>query len=154
MAPPKIRFLYTGIRVRDLETSIRFYRALGMRVLFRGTMDHGGQYVHMALPRSIVRLELNFYPEGNPYHTPWGPGSEFDHLGFIVDDADRWTKRLKAAGGTEALPSWSEASSRIGYVNDPNGVTLEVFSLTKKPRRRRAPPRRRTPAARARRRAA
>ncbi|HTT26753.1 MAG TPA: VOC family protein [Thermoplasmata archaeon] len=148
MAKPKIRFLYTGIRVRDLERSLRFYRALGMRVLFRGKMDHGGEFVHLALPRSIVRLELNYYPEGNPYYTPWGPGAEFDHLGFIADDADRWIARLKKAGATEALPTWTESTSRIGYVNDPDGVTIEVFSPLKRPRKA---PRRRTPSARRRR---
>jgi lactoylglutathione lyase len=137
MGTPKIRFLYTGIRVRDLDRSVKFYRALGMRVLFRGKMDHGGEYVHLALPRSIVRLELNYYPEGNPHHTPWGPGSEFDHLGFVVDDADRWIARLKKAGATEAVPPWSETTSRIGYVNDPDGVTLEVFSRIPKPRKAR-----------------
>jgi lactoylglutathione lyase len=136
MAKPKIRFLYTGIRVRELERSIKFYQALGMRVLFRGKMDHGGEYVHLAIPGSIVRLELNYYPEGNPHYTPWGLGSEFDHLGFIVDDADRWLARLKKAGASEALPAWSEKTARIGYVNDPDGVTLEVFSLVPKARKR------------------
>jgi|HubBroStandDraft_3_1064219.scaffolds.fasta_scaffold213539_2 catechol 2,3-dioxygenase-like lactoylglutathione lyase family enzyme len=134
MPKPKIRFLYTGIRVRDLDRSIKFYQALGMRVLFRGKMDHGGEYVHMAIPRSIVRLELNYYPETNPYYTAWGPGAEFDHLGFIADDADRWIARLKKAGATQAIPSWNEQTARIGYVNDPDGVTLEVFSLRKKKR--------------------
>ncbi len=142
MAKSKIRFLYTGIRVRDLERSIRFYRALGMRMLFRGKMDHGGEYVHLAIPGSIVRLELNYYPEGNPYYTPWGPGSEFDHLGFIAEDADRALDRLEKAGATVAIPRWNETSSRIGYVNDPDGVTIEVFSLVKKPRRTKAVKRR------------
>ena len=133
-AKPKIRFLYTGIRVRDLDRSVRFYKAMGMRELFRGKMDHGGEYVHLAFPRSIVRLELNYYPEGNRFHEPWGPGSEFDHLGFLVDDADRWIRKLRSAGASEAIPTWSETSSRIGYVNDPDGVTLEFFSPRPKPK--------------------
>jgi lactoylglutathione lyase len=141
MAKPKIRFLYTGIRVRDLERSIKFYQALGMRELFRGSMAHGGQYVHLAIPGSIVRLELNYYPEGNPYYTPWGPGTEFDHLGFMADDADRWLGRLQKAGGTTAIPSWNEPGHRIGYVNDPDGVTIEVFSPLKKPKKSRPAPR-------------
>jgi len=140
---PKIRFLYTGIRVRDLDRSVRFYKAMGMRELFRGKMDHGGEYVHLAFPGSYVRLELNYYPKGNKFYEAWGPGSEFDHLGFRVDDPDRWLAKLKRAGATEAIAAWSETGSRIGYVNDPDGVTLEVFgpdpAATKPKRRRRAP---------------
>ena len=131
---PKIRFLYTGIRVRDLDRSVRFYKAMGMREIFRGKMDHGGQFVHFAFPGSKVRLELNYYPKGNRFYEPWTLGSEFDHLGFYVDDADRWMAKLKRAGAKEAIPAWTETSSRIGYVNDPDGVTLELFSSVKPPK--------------------
>lgn len=131
MAKPKLRFLYTGIRVRDLDRSIRFYTALGMRIRFRGKMDHGGEFVHLSIPRSPVRLELNFYPKGNKFYTPWGPGAEFDHLGFYAEDADAVLAKLRRAGAKEAIPTWSETHSRIGYVNDPDGVTLEVFGPLK-----------------------
>lgn len=133
---PKIRFLYTGVRVRDLERSVKFYKGMGMRELFRGKMDHGGQFVHLAFPGSYVRLELNYYPKENRFYQPWGPGAEFDHLGFYVDDADRWIAKTKRAGATEAIPAWTEARSRIGYVNDLDGVTLEFFSTL--PKRRKA----------------
>jgi catechol 2,3-dioxygenase-like lactoylglutathione lyase family enzyme len=47
-----VRFWYTGIRVRSLEESIRFYReALGFKVLFRAKMvAHEGTYVQMRTP--------------------------------------------------------------------------------------------------------
>jgi len=146
MAAPKrpIRFLYTGIRVRDLDRSIRFYKALGFRILHRGTMDHGGQWVHLTIPRSIVRLELNYYPEGNRFYTPWGPGSEFDHLGFYAEDADKALATARKAGGSEAIPAWDERTTRIGYVNDPDGVTLEFFGPRPKPRKAGAKKRRRS----------
>lgn len=138
MPKPKLRFLYTGIRVRDLERSIRFYEAMGMKIRTRGKMAHGGEYVHLAFPRSDVRLELNYYPKGNKFYTPFGPGAEFDHLGFYASDADAVLAKLRAAGATEAIPTWDEPTSRIGYVNDPDGVTLEVFGpVPKKVARRR-----------------
>ena len=54
----KSRFYYAGIRVRDLKRSINFYtRAFGMKVVARGTMPHGGKYVHLVTPGTRMRLE-------------------------------------------------------------------------------------------------
>jgi catechol 2,3-dioxygenase-like lactoylglutathione lyase family enzyme len=142
--PPKIRFLYAGVRVRDLERSIRFYTEFGMKVVTRGTMSHGGEYVHLAFPRSPVRLELNYYPEGNKFYTPWKEGAEFDHLGFYATDARGALAKLRKAGGVDAIPAWDEPTSHIGYVNDPDGVTIEVFGPLKAPRRKRRAKRKRS----------
>jgi catechol 2,3-dioxygenase-like lactoylglutathione lyase family enzyme len=44
----KYRFYYTGIRVRDLERSLGFYtEVLGLEVVGKGRMPHGGKYVHL-----------------------------------------------------------------------------------------------------------
>jgi len=137
MPKKPLRFLYTGIRVRNLERSIRFYRALGFRIKFRGKMEHGGEFVHLTQPRSKLRIELNYYPKGNRFYTPFRPGSEFDHFGFYSEDPDGWLRAMRRAGGKEAIPTWTEGDQRIGYVNDPDGATLEVFGPKKKPRRRR-----------------
>lgn len=135
MARPKLRFLYFGIRVRDLARSIRFYESLGMKIRTRGKMGHGGEFVHLAMPRSPVRLELNYYPKGNPYYEPFRAGSEFDHLGFYSTDADDSLREMVRAGATTAIPTWNDTHARIGYVNDPDGVTLEVFGPLPKRRR-------------------
>ena len=145
MVDAPLRFLYVGVRVRDLERSIRFYTRLGMKLRARGKMDHGGEYVHLAFPRSPMRLELNYYPKGNRFFEPFGPGSEFDHLGFYSPEPDRQLAKMVDAGGRVAIPTWDETHSRIGYVNDPDGVTLEVFGPrpTAKPKRKTGKRRRR-----------
>src|SRR3989304_3841852 len=39
----KSRFYYTGIRVRDLDRSLRFYqKAFGLKIIGRGRIPHGG----------------------------------------------------------------------------------------------------------------
>jgi catechol 2,3-dioxygenase-like lactoylglutathione lyase family enzyme len=48
MVPIKVEFVYAGLRVRNLPRSLRFYRKLGFRIHKRGTMGHGGQWVHLA----------------------------------------------------------------------------------------------------------
>lgn len=133
MASRPVRFLYTGIRVRDLDRSIRFYRTLGLRVRLRGRMAHGGEYVHLAQPRSAQRLELNWYPKGNPYDEPFRRGTELDHLGFRVDDVRKWVRKLGAAGGTVTIPTFRDGDFQLAYVEDPDGILVELFG----PRRRR-----------------
>jgi catechol 2,3-dioxygenase-like lactoylglutathione lyase family enzyme len=134
MAATSVRFLYSGIRVRDLAQSIKFYRALGFRVYQRGRMEHGGEWVHMVFPGSRHHLELNFYPKGNRYYEPRRKGTEFDHFGFFARDVDGWL-RLALRAGAKRVADFTEGKNRLVYVNDPNGVCLEAFGPAR-PRRR------------------
>jgi catechol 2,3-dioxygenase-like lactoylglutathione lyase family enzyme len=134
MSRPPVRFLYSGIRVRDLARSIRFYRALGFRIHARGRMEHGGEWVHLLFPGSRHRVELNYYPRGNRYYEPFRKGTEFDHFGFYAADVDSWYRRARRAGGT-SVADFVEGKFRLVYVNDPNGVCLEAFGPAR-PRRK------------------
>lgn len=134
MARRPVVFLYSGIRVRDLRQSLRFYRSLGFRVRARGTMEHGGQWVHLVFPGSRHALELNFYPKGNRFYEPFRKGSEFDHFGFFASDVAGWRRRAVRAGGKPA-EDFVDGKSRLVYITDPNGVCLEAFGPAR-PRRR------------------
>ncbi|MGP8077738.1 MAG: VOC family protein [Thermoplasmata archaeon] len=129
------RFLYTGVRVRNLPRSVAFYRGLGFKIKAKGTMAHGGKWVHMLYPSSRHRLELNYYPPKNRYYEPWGPGSEFDHFGFYAPDLAQWEKVARRAGARKTL-EFVDSQSRIVYYRDPDGVWLEAFGPAK-PRQRR-----------------
>ena len=119
-------FLYSGIRVRDLERSLRFYRALGFRVESKGKMGHGGQWVHLVFPGSRHAIELNYYPKGNRFYEPFRKGSEFDHFGFFTRDVAGWHRRAIRAGAT-TVEDFVDGKFRLVYVSDPNGVCLEAF---------------------------
>lgn len=126
MSPVKVEFVYAGIRVRNLARSIRFYRKLGFRVHHRGTMGHGGKWVHLAFPGAHQELELNFYPRGNRYYEPIRKGTEFDHLGFRVSDVEAWEKELRR----RKLPIVArirEARENLVYTRDPDGNWVEYF---------------------------
>lgn len=130
------RFLYTGIRVRDLERSLAFYsKTLGMKEVARGRMAHGGTYVQMAAPGSSHRLELNWYPRDNPYYRPYTRGEELDHIAFWCPDVRAEFRRLVRAGARIAVAPWEEAGYVIGYVKDPDGIWIEL--LGRAPKRRR-----------------
>jgi catechol 2,3-dioxygenase-like lactoylglutathione lyase family enzyme len=125
--PPRggLRWEYTGLRVRDLSRSVRFYRRLGFRVIGRGRMEHGGRWVGLQLPGSSHELELNHYPRGTRFHTPFRAGSEFDHLGFVVEDAEWWVRRLRRAHWP-VVADWSEHGWRLIFVRDPDRNWLEL----------------------------
>jgi len=126
--PRMMKLLYAGIRVRDLETSIRFYRkVMGMRVSRRGTMRHGGVWVELQSPGSPQRLELNWYPPGSRFHTPYRRGEELDHLAFRVTDVDRAFHELTAKGARAEVEPFRESRYSFAFVSDPDGIWIELL---------------------------
>jgi catechol 2,3-dioxygenase-like lactoylglutathione lyase family enzyme len=120
-----LRWRYTGLRVRDLDRSIAFYRALGFRLRARGRMDHGGEMADLVLPGTAHWLELNYYPRANRFFEPIRDGTQFDHLGLEVGDIDGWVRRLRR----HRLPivaDFTERGLRLVYTRDPDGNWFEV----------------------------
>lgn len=132
--PPATKLLYSGLRVRSVDRSLKFYRGLGFRVRHRGTMQHGGVWVHLEYPGSKHRLELNYYPPKNRFYEPFQRGTEFDHFGFYSPDPLAWKRKALRAGGRLAT-EFVEGKFRLVYVRDPDGNWLEAFGPAR-PRRR------------------
>jgi catechol 2,3-dioxygenase-like lactoylglutathione lyase family enzyme len=122
---------YFGIRVTNLERSVKFYiEGLGLEEEARGTMSHGGIWVSLEDPTSKQRLELNFYPPGNTYDTPYTVGEGLDHLGFKVEDVGEELARLRKLGAHVVVEPWVEPGGEIiSYVTDPDGNWVEVYSV-------------------------
>ncbi len=114
---------YTGIRVRDLDRSTRFYtEGLGLKLGPSGRMAAGGRWRELHDPETRAVLELNYYP-GDP---PYREGDELDHLGFRVADLDRAVERLVALGARVRIPAFHEGSVRLVFLSDPDGVWIEL----------------------------
>jgi lactoylglutathione lyase len=124
-----VRFWYTGIRVKNLEESTRFYKeALGFRVVFSGKMvAHEGTYVHMRTPTGKQILELNYYPKTSKFYEDYVNGSELDHLGLYVSNVREQYKRLVKLGCESAVEPFNQGSWVLAFVKDPNGVWLELI---------------------------
>jgi lactoylglutathione lyase len=120
---------YFGIRVLNLDASIDFYtKLLGLKILRRGRMYHGGKWALLVDPRSHQRLELNWYPDDSPYATKYKLGEELDHIGFRVQDAALAYKRLIARGVEPALvPGKKNSVKGVYYLKDPNGIWIEFY---------------------------
>jgi lactoylglutathione lyase len=124
---------YFGIRVTNLERSLKFYTELfGLREVERGDArgrKHGaGLYVLLKDPKSGQKLELNWYPPDSAFATPYEPGEGLDHIAFSVENLSQAYNDLTKKGvqptevGPDATGGW------IAYLKDPDGNWIELYS--------------------------
>jgi lactoylglutathione lyase len=128
-----LKLTYVGIRVSDIESSLKFYVDLfGLRVIGRGKMKHGGVYVLLEDKTTKEKVELNWYPEQSPFYQEYSVGEGIDHLGFVVDDVNKAYEELISKGATPAAKPWREIEgddqSWIGFVKDPDGIWIELIN--------------------------
>lgn len=123
-----VKFGYTGIRVKDLAASVRFYTSvLGFREVDRFIQPStGGTLVLLAMEPGGHQLELNYYPPGSQFDTKYDVGEGLDHLGFEVTDLDGVLAEAKKAGYPAVL-EMRDPQHRWAYVQDPNGIWVEFF---------------------------
>lgn len=119
---------YHGIRVQELDRSLKFYTdGIGLREKRRGTMFHGGVWVLLEDPTSHQQLELNWYPEGSKYATPYSVGEGLDHLGFRLPDVRAGVADLQKAGATLVDSFEEDGVLEVAYLTDPDGVWIELI---------------------------
>ncbi len=123
-----VKFAYTGIRVKDLEASVQFYTTvLGMHEVARFTQPATqGTVVILMRQGNDHQLELNYYPKGSRFDTPYAAGEELDHLGFETMDLDAVLAEAKKAGHPAVL-EMRDPQHRWAYIRDPNGIWVEFF---------------------------
>ena len=126
-------FIYTGIRVRNLQRSLRFYtKVMRMKQVFKGRMDAGGVYVQLRSAGSAQKLELNYYPPGTKFYEKYKPGCELDHLAFWEKDVDGRYRELIRKGAKKAVEPFSENGYRLAFVKDPDGIWIELLGIHRK----------------------
>ena len=125
----KAKLTYTGIRVKNLDESVKFYtKFLGMKEAGRSELQESqGQTVQLVSEDEGPILELNYYRKGSKFDTEYSVGEGLDHIAFQVEDLDR----LKAEAGEAGYPVVLEmrsGNSKWAYIQDPNGIWIEVFA--------------------------
>ena len=122
------KFTYVGIRVKDLEKSIAFYTGLlGMKVQGRSRIEQTkGETVGLETEDGGFILELNYYDQNSPYYTEYMVGEGLDHLAFKVDGLDRTLEEARKRG-YRIISETKAQENRWAYIEDPNGIWIEVF---------------------------
>jgi lactoylglutathione lyase len=123
-----VKFSYTGIRVKDLEASVKFYtRVLGMKEVERFTQPATkGTVAILVMQEGGHQLELNYYPRGSRFDTRYDVGEGLDHLGFETTDLDRVLAEAREAGYPTIL-EMQDSVHLWAYIQDPNGIWIEFF---------------------------
>ena len=123
----KARLRYTGIRVKDLDASLKFNTSvLGMTVRSRDTIDATkGVVVDLISEDGSHPLELNYYERGSAFDTKFEVGEGLDHLGYEVADLDKAIAEAKKAGHP-VIQEIKAGTSRWVYIQDPNGIWIEL----------------------------
>ena len=137
----KADFVYTGVRVRDMDRAIDFFtRVLHMRLEGRVKVRWTkGEFANLESGDGKHWLELNWYADDSLVEGPFREGDELDHLGFEVDDFDGMLGALKAEG-YEPKHSYAGRGWHIAFIPVVDGLWLDVFHRDKKPRKKKAKP--------------
>lgn len=126
-----IALIATKLVVRDLETSERFYQAMGLKVVSRnvGGEDEVRQeqcWLSTTGDRSTHILILTHFPGLPPPPRPSYPGEVW--LAFTVPDVDTMLTTMEESGGKVLRPPQDrpEHSVRAAVVTDPEGHIIEL----------------------------
>jgi catechol 2,3-dioxygenase-like lactoylglutathione lyase family enzyme len=124
----KSKFAYVGIRVKDLQKSTDFYtELLDMKVQGRGKVEPTkGETVGLVSAEGGFVLELNYYGKDSLFNTEYVVGEGLDHLAFKVDNLDNALEEARKAGYRTVLEMQADGG-RWAYIEDPNGIWIELF---------------------------
>jgi lactoylglutathione lyase len=119
-----MKYLHSMVRVRDLETSLRFYcEGLGLREARRKEVPQGKYtLVFLSAPDSPeAEIELTYNWDSSE---DYGSARNFGHLAFRVDDIYATCTRLQAMGVTINRPP---RDGHMAFVRSPDLVSIELL---------------------------
>ena len=118
-----MKYLHAMVRVRDVESSLRFFRdGLGLHETRRHD-NPAGRYtlLYLAAPENPdVEIELTFNYDDEDY----GGARNFGHLAFGVDDIYATCARLQQMGVTINRPP---RDGRMAFVRSPDSISIELL---------------------------
>jgi len=133
---------HTGLVVRDIELSIRFYEALGLKTWRRekenghfidtvvGITDVSIEWAKLKCPDgSVVELlQYHSHPDTQPKTVSPSNRLGCSHVAFTVDDIDQTCEEiLKLGGSIVNMPiQTSDGNVKLAYCHDRDGILLEI----------------------------
>jgi lactoylglutathione lyase len=117
--------IHTCYRITDIDRSVAFYEALGMKEVGRLPIRDEAINVYMGFDGDGPRLELTYNFGVDSYDV----GTGYNHIAVTVDDLDEVLPALAERGIEPERPPYtvSEGGSRLCFVRDPDGYRIELI---------------------------
>jgi lactoylglutathione lyase len=125
-----MKYMHSMVRVRDLDTSLRFYcEGLGLREVRRKDVPQGRfTLVFLSAPDSPdAEIELTHNwdsTEPSDGMPSLGSARNFGHLAFRVDDIHAMCAHLQAMGITINRPP---RDGHMAFVRSPDLISIELL---------------------------
>jgi lactoylglutathione lyase len=118
-----MKYLYTMVRVTNLDDSLDFYcNKLGLKLMSKRDFPRGRfTLAFLAAPgdeTAQVELTYNWDPEA------YSSARNFGHLAYVVDDIYALCERLHATGVTINRPP---RDGHMAFVRSPDGISIELL---------------------------
>lgn len=124
-------FGHVSVRTSDMARSISFYESfLGMKLVSRKEIPaNNAEITFLESEGTNFRLELTWYKSQQKFEQAEYENRVFDHLAFTVKDMDSLIERMRAEGVTITDEPFvlGAAGSRIAFIEDPEGVLIELI---------------------------
>jgi lactoylglutathione lyase len=117
--------IHTCYRIGEIDRSVAFYEALGMKEIGRLPIRDEAVNVYMGFEGDGPRLELTYNFGVDSYEL----GTGYNHIAITVDDLDDVLPKLAKNGIEPEKPPYtvSEGGSRLCFVRDPDGYRIELI---------------------------
>ena len=128
-----MKLIHSAIRTNDLNKSINFYvNVFGFAIREKRYIE--AHKTTLVFLRDInANFEIELIADDNPKAVSDCENS-FAHLAFQADNIDEDAKKIKDAGiNFLREPFYSlDKSMKIAFLNDPNGIMIEIIEYLKK----------------------
>ena len=122
-----MKFLHSMIRVKDINSSLKFYTELLNMKLYHSKRLEDCELYFLNDEEGTCQIELTYNDE-----TPedgYKNGNAFGHFAFSVDSLDEFTEKMNALGYEYLYEPFdlNGKGSRIAFITDPDGNEIELI---------------------------
>lgn len=123
------KFLHTMIRVSDPDSTIDFFRLVGLEEVRRFESEQGRfTLIFLAAPgeEGVAEVELtyNWPPQDGSPAEEYDGGRNFGHLAYRVENIYETCQRLRDAGHIIHRPP---RDGHMAFVKSPDGISVELL---------------------------